>query len=45
MAAVASINSEYGDEPNQGQIERRDSVYLEEEFPGLDSIERARVVQ
>ena len=44
MEAVASIFSGYGERPNQGQIERQGNAYLQEEFPELDYIEQARIV-
>ena len=43
MQTVDSINSEYGQQPQQGQIGARGNEYLEKEFPNLDYIVKARI--
>jgi len=45
MEVVDSINSEYGERPNQGQIQMRGNEYLAEQFPNLDYIKSATIVQ
>ncbi|GBD31837.1 MAG: hypothetical protein KatS3mg081_1584 [Gemmatimonadales bacterium] len=45
MDVVDRINAEYGQSPNQGMIQQRGNAYLEAEFPRLDYIIRATVVQ
>lgn len=44
MDAVAAINSEYGQRPDQQKIGQRGNAYLQAEFPHLDYIHRARVI-
>lgn len=44
MDVVDSINSQYGQDPDQGQIQSRGNAYLIENFPELDFILQARVV-
>jgi peptidyl-prolyl cis-trans isomerase A (cyclophilin A) len=44
MEVVDSINAEYGERPNQGQIQTRGNAYLTEEFPNLDFIKSATVI-
>ena len=44
MDVVDSINSQYGQDPDQGQIQGRGNAYLMENFPELDYILQARVV-
>ena len=44
MEVVDSINSEYGERPNQGQIQTRGNDYLGELFPNLDYIKSAAIV-
>lgn len=46
MEVVESLHSEYGDAVTgkQGEITQLGNVYLDENFPGLDAVERARVV-
>jgi len=43
MEVVASINSEYGETPDQGQIQERGNEYLNAGFPNLDFIKTARI--
>lgn len=44
MDVVQAINAEYGESPNQGQIATRGNEYLMTQFPRLDYIESARLV-
>lgn len=44
MEVVDSINDEYGERPNQGQIQMRGNAYLTESFPNLDYIKSATIV-
>lgn len=43
MENIASINSEYGDLPDQAQIVSEGNAYLDAAFPNLDSIITARI--
>jgi len=43
MQTVDSINSEYGQQPQQGQIGVRGNEYLGKNFPNLDYIVKARI--
>jgi peptidyl-prolyl cis-trans isomerase A (cyclophilin A) len=45
MDIVHSIHSGHGERPNQGLIQREGNAYLEREFPGLDFIRKAEIVQ
>jgi peptidyl-prolyl cis-trans isomerase A (cyclophilin A) len=45
MDVVESINAEYGESPNQGQIRQSGNEYLNREFPNLDYIQAARLVE
>lgn len=44
MEAVDSINSEYGQKPNQQQIGAKGNHYLKKIFPNLDYIKQARII-
>lgn len=44
MDAVDQIYSGYGERPDQGLIAARGNAYLEKEFPRLDYIKTARIV-
>ncbi|MBI5094347.1 MAG: peptidylprolyl isomerase [Candidatus Hydrogenedentes bacterium] len=44
MDVVKAITAEYGEKPDQGQIQSRGNAYLTEKFPKLDYIKSARVV-
>ena len=44
MEVVDQINAEYGQQPNQGQIAGRGNAYLEENFPNLDYITKAEII-
>jgi peptidyl-prolyl cis-trans isomerase A (cyclophilin A) len=43
MEIVDSITDEYGESPNQGQIQMHGNVYLSEAFPNLDYIKSATI--
>lgn len=45
MDVVENINSEYGERPNQGMIQAQGNAYLEREFPNLDAIKSAKIVE
>ncbi len=44
MEVVDQINAEYGQQPSQGQIAGRGNAYLEENFPNLDYIVKAEII-
>ena len=44
MEVVDQINAEYGQQPNQGQIAGRGNAYLKENFPNLDYIAKAEII-
>lgn len=44
MDIVDAINSEYGEKPNQGQIQMMGNSYLQKEFPRLDFVKSATIV-
>lgn len=44
MEVVDQINAEYGEQPSQGQISMRGNAYLEENFPNLDYIAKAEII-
>lgn len=45
METVDAINAEYRESPDQGQIQRAGNEYLDREFPKLDRIKSARVLE
>lgn len=45
MDVVDKINSEYGETPNQGTIQGQGNAYLNAQFPRLDYIKKATIVQ
>lgn len=45
MESVEKINSEYGERPDQGLIQQYGNEYLERQFPRLDYIEKATVLE
>jgi peptidyl-prolyl cis-trans isomerase A (cyclophilin A) len=44
MEVVDSINAEYGERPDQGRIQAEGEGYLSRDFPRLDQIRSARLV-
>lgn len=44
MEVVDEINAQYGESPDQGRIQREGNAYLQESFPELDYIIRARLM-
>ncbi|HEX7899732.1 MAG TPA: peptidylprolyl isomerase [Planctomycetota bacterium] len=44
MAAVDAIHAEYGERPDQGRIQAEGEAYLARDFPRLDVIRSARLV-
>lgn len=45
MDVVDKINSEYGEKPDQGQIQTRGNEYLNAKFPNLDGVKKATIVE
>ena len=45
MKVVDKINAEYGEKPDQGSIQRQGNEYLKENFPKLDYIKKAAIVE
>ncbi len=45
MDAVQKITPEYGEKPDQGKIQSRGNEYLTAEFPKLDYIKKATIVE
>ena len=45
MNLVTKINAEYGESPNQGAIRAQGNAYLNENFPKLDYIIKATIVE
>lgn len=45
LAVVESINAEYKEEPNQGLIQEQGNAYLNREFPNLDFIRSATIIE
>ncbi len=44
MDVVEKINSQYGEEPDQGSIQGSGNAYLKKEFPKLDFIKKATIM-
>ena len=44
MQVVTSFNTEYGEAPNQGRVTAEGNAYLQREFPRLDYIKKASIV-
>ncbi len=45
MEVVDSLNAEYGERPDQARIQFEGNAYLKREFPNLDYILSARIVE
>jgi peptidyl-prolyl cis-trans isomerase A (cyclophilin A) len=45
MDVIDALTSEYGESPNQGRIQAEGNAYLQKEFPRLDHVKTARVVE
>ncbi len=45
MDVVEKINSEYGERPNQSLIQKKGNAYLNSDFPRLDGIKKATIVE
>lgn len=45
MDVVDALNGEYGERPDQGQIQTRGNAYLNDRFPNLDYIKSAQIVE
>ncbi|MBI1897190.1 MAG: peptidylprolyl isomerase [Acidobacteria bacterium] len=45
MKVVESLYGGYGNAPDQGEITRRGNAYLNEQFPRLDFIRTARIIE
>lgn len=45
MEVVDKINDEYGESPDQGQINAGGNVYLKSQFPNLDYIKKATIIE
>lgn len=45
METVKSINDEYGERPNQGQIQTQGNDYIRQHFPNMDYIKRVVIVE
>ena len=45
MDVVDRINAEYGQAPDQDRIEKEGNAYLKKEFPRLDYIEKAEILE
>jgi peptidyl-prolyl cis-trans isomerase A (cyclophilin A) len=45
MDVVESINAEYGERPDQGRIQSQGNAYLTKEFPNIDGIIKATIIE
>ena len=45
LKAVEAIHGGYGEKPNQGRIGSRGNAYLKAEYPDLDYVVRASIVE
>ena len=44
MDVVDKINSEYGERPDQGQVQNAGNAYLNSKFPNLDGVKKATIL-
>jgi len=44
MDVVDSLNFEYGEKPNQGLIQQQGNAYLNMQYPNLDYIKKATII-
>jgi cyclophilin family peptidyl-prolyl cis-trans isomerase len=44
MDVVEKLNAEYGERPDQKQLERRGNAYVTQSFPRLDYIKSAKII-
>jgi cyclophilin family peptidyl-prolyl cis-trans isomerase len=44
MSVVESLNKEYGERPDQGEIRTKGNSYLNAQFPNLDYIRKAEIL-
>lgn len=45
MDVIEKLTAEYGEQPNQGRLQAEGNEYLKKEFPNLDFVKTARVVE
>ena len=45
MDKVEAINSEYREQPNQGLIQTQGNTYLDQNFPKLDYVQSAKIIE
>lgn len=45
LDVVDALNKEYGERPDQGQIQTRGNAYLKEKFPKMDYIKKTTVIE
>ena len=45
QCTIEKINDEYGQNPNQGLIQSDGNEYLKKEFPNMDYIKKAYIVE
>jgi cyclophilin family peptidyl-prolyl cis-trans isomerase len=45
MDVIEKITAEYAEGPNQGRIQAEGNEYLKKEFPNLDFVKAARIVE
>lgn len=44
LDVIRSVNASHGQRPDQSKIQREGNAYLDREFPGLDAITKAQIV-
>jgi peptidyl-prolyl cis-trans isomerase A (cyclophilin A) len=45
MEVVTALNAAHAQKPDQGRIQREGNAYLDREFPGLDFVKKAEIVE